>query len=151
MVDGHRHQDRRTGHHRQVAEAGGGALCQGAGDACGAAVFETCQGSAQRALVGEGRHRQLQRITDYHPRYEDPASIRASLIAGARAAVPDREIHEVPDPATAIRAAVSLVGEGDTILVAGPGHEDYHEVAGVKIPFSARDDARAALRDAGWS
>jgi len=90
-------------------------------------------------------------ITDYHPRYEDPASIRASLIAGARAAVPDREIHEVPDPATAIRTAVSLVGEGDTILVAGPGHEDYHEVAGQKIPFSARDDARAALRDAGWS
>jgi UDP-N-acetylmuramoyl-L-alanyl-D-glutamate--2,6-diaminopimelate ligase len=90
-------------------------------------------------------------ITDYHPRYEDPASIRASLIAGATAAVPDREIHEVPDPATAIRTAVSLVGEGDTILVAGPGHEDYHEVAGRKIPFSARDDARAALRDSGWS
>lgn len=89
-------------------------------------------------------------ITDFHPRTEDPAAIRAALIDGARAAVPDREIHEVADPATAFRAALSLAGEGDAILYAGPGHEDYHEVNGVKIPYSARDDARQALRDAGW-
>ena len=37
-------------------------------------------------------------VTDFHPRFEDPAAIRAALIDGARAAVPDREIHEVPDP-----------------------------------------------------
>ena len=89
-------------------------------------------------------------ITDFHPRYEDPAAIRAALIAGALEAVPDREIHEIADPREAFRAALSLAGEGDAILYAGPGHEDYHEVKGVKIPYSARDDSRQALRDAGW-
>nr|WP_218868978.1 UDP-N-acetylmuramoyl-L-alanyl-D-glutamate--2,6-diaminopimelate ligase [Leifsonia psychrotolerans] len=89
-------------------------------------------------------------ITDFHPRFEDPAAIRATLIAGAREAVPDREVHEVADPRTAFRTALALAQEGDSILYAGPGHEDYHEVAGVKIPYSARDDARAALREAGW-
>lgn len=89
-------------------------------------------------------------ITDFHPRFEDPAAIRTALIEGARAAVPDREIHEVPDPREAFRAALALAGEGDAILYAGPGHEDYHEVKGEKIPYSARDDARQALREAGW-
>jgi len=90
-------------------------------------------------------------ITDFHPRWEDPAAIRAALIAGAREAVPDREIHEIADPRAAFRAALALAGEGDAILYAGPGHEDYHEVKGVKIPYSARDDAKQALREAGWS
>ncbi len=89
-------------------------------------------------------------VTDFHPRTEDPAAIRAALIAGAREAVPDREIHEVADPRAAFRAALALASEGDVILYAGPGHEDYHEVNGVKIPYSARDDARLALREAGW-
>jgi UDP-N-acetylmuramoyl-L-alanyl-D-glutamate--2,6-diaminopimelate ligase len=35
-------------------------------------------------------------------------------------------------------------------LYAGPGHEDYQEVAGVHLPYSARDDSRMALREAGW-
>ena len=89
-------------------------------------------------------------ITDFHPRWEDPAAIRAALIAGARAAVPDRELHEVADPRAAFRLALGLAADGDAILYAGPGHEDYQEVAGVKIPYSARDDARLALREAGW-
>lgn len=89
-------------------------------------------------------------VTDFHPRFEDPALIRATLMAAAREAVPDGELHEVPDPRAAFRTALSLAGEGDVILYAGPGHEDYHEVAGVKIPYSAREDSRQALREAGW-
>jgi UDP-N-acetylmuramoyl-L-alanyl-D-glutamate--2,6-diaminopimelate ligase len=89
-------------------------------------------------------------ITDFHPRFEDPASIRATLLTAARAAVPDGEFHEVPDPATAFRLALSLAAEGDVVLYAGPGHENYQEVAGVKLPYSARDDASTALREAGW-
>jgi len=89
-------------------------------------------------------------VTDFHPRFEDPAAIRAALIAGAREAVPDREIHEVPDPRAAFRAALALAGEDDAILYAGPGHEDYHEVKGIKIPYSAREDSKQALREAGW-
>nr|BFF14180.1 hypothetical protein GCM10025699_54830 [Microbacterium flavescens] len=90
-------------------------------------------------------------VTDHHPRFEDPASIRATLVEAARAAYPDHEIHEVSPPEAAIRTAVSLVGEGDSILWAGPGHQDYRDIRGERTPYSARDEARAALREAGWS
>lgn len=89
-------------------------------------------------------------VTDFHPRWEDPAAIRAVLLEGARTAAPDREIHEIADPRAAVRAAVALAREGDSILYAGPGHEDYQEIAGVHMPYSARDDVRQALREAGW-
>ena len=89
-------------------------------------------------------------VTDFHPRSEDPAAIRRTLLEGARAARPDGELHEVPDPREAVRTAVGLAGEGDAILYAGPGHENYREVAGVKLPYSARTDARMALAEAGW-
>ncbi len=89
-------------------------------------------------------------VTDFHPRYEDPAAIRTTLVNAARAAVADRDIHEVADPREALRLAISLAREGDTVLYAGPGHEDYQEISGVKHPYSARDDARLALREAGW-
>lgn len=89
-------------------------------------------------------------VTDFHPRWENPAGIRAVLVQAATAAVPDREIHEVPDPRAAVRTAIALAREGDSILYAGPGHEDYQEIAGVHMPYSARDDVRQALREAGW-
>ncbi|MGO4534080.1 Mur ligase family protein [Leifsonia sp. 2MCAF36] len=89
-------------------------------------------------------------ITDFHPRWEDPATIRAALLEGARGAEPERELYEVPDPRAAFRTALSLAGEGDVVLYAGPGHEDYQEVAGQRLPYSAREDVRLALREAGW-
>lgn len=108
--------------------------------------------STKRAEMGAvaARGADLVVVTDFHPRFEDPAAIRSALIAGAHAAVPDREVLEIADPRAAFRAALDRVGEGDAILYAGPGHEDYHEVAGVKIPYSAREDVRQALREAGW-
>ncbi|SMH40010.1 UDP-N-acetylmuramoylalanyl-D-glutamate--2,6-diaminopimelate ligase [Rathayibacter oskolensis] len=89
-------------------------------------------------------------VTDFHPRWEDPAAIRSVLIASAASAVPDREIHEIADPRAAVRAAIALAREGDSILYAGPGHEDHQEIAGVHMPYSARDDVRQALHEAGW-
>ncbi|WP_431218229.1 Mur ligase family protein [Leifsonia xyli] len=89
-------------------------------------------------------------ITDFHPRWEDPAAIRAALLEGARSAVPELALYEVPDPRAAFRQALSLAGEGDVVLYAGPGHEDYQEVAGQRLPYSAREDVRLALREAGW-
>ncbi|MFJ3380414.1 Mur ligase family protein [Curtobacterium sp. NPDC090217] len=89
-------------------------------------------------------------VTDHHPRFEDAASIRKTLVDAAREAFPDHEIHEVSPPEAAIRTAVGLVGEGDSILWAGPGHQDYRDIQGVRTPYSARDEARAALREAGW-
>ncbi len=89
-------------------------------------------------------------VTDHHPRFEDPASIRATLVEGARRARRDAEIHEYSPPEAAIVAAVGLVGDGDAILWAGPGHQDYRDIRGVRTPYSARELSRRALKAAGW-
>ncbi len=89
-------------------------------------------------------------ITDHHPRFEDPAAIRRTLVEGARMAEHQPELYEVSPPEEAIRVAVSLAREGDSILWAGPGHQDYRDIRGVRTPYSARDLARQALREAGW-
>lgn len=90
-------------------------------------------------------------ITDHHPRFEDPGSIRATLIEGAKLAEHQAELHEVSPPEKAIRAAVALAREGDSILWAGPGHQDYRDIRGERTPYSARAEAREALREAGWA
>ena len=90
-------------------------------------------------------------ITDHHPRFEDPASIRKALIEAARQERPELTIFEVSPPEAAIRKAVSLAKAGDAILWAGPGHQDYRDIRGVRTPYSARAEARAALREHGWS
>lgn len=87
-------------------------------------------------------------VTDDDPRVEDPSEIRRGLLSGARE-VEKSQIYEVPDPSEAIRFAVSLAKEGDTVLWTGPGSQDYRDI-GEKIPFSARVVARRALLDAGW-
>lgn len=90
-------------------------------------------------------------ITDHHPRFEDIQQIRTQLLAGAALAEDQPEqILEVSPPEAAIVAAVGLAGEGDSILWAGPGHQDYRDIEGVRTPYSARELARAALREAGW-
>ena len=89
-------------------------------------------------------------VTDHHPRFENPDSIRATLVAAARAAKPDAEIYEVSPPEAAIVKAISLVQPGDSILWAGPGHQDYRDIQGVRTPYSARALARQALKEAGW-
>ena len=89
-------------------------------------------------------------ITDHHPRFEDPQAIRATLIEGANLAEHQAELHEVSPPEKAIRVAVALAQEGDSILWAGPGHQDYRDIRGERTPYSARAEAREALREAGW-
>ncbi len=88
-------------------------------------------------------------ITDFHPRTEDPASIRAELLAGARGSGARSELFEIANPREAVRFALTLVGAGDAILYAGPGHENYREVAGQHVEYDARDDVRLALHEAG--
>ena len=90
-------------------------------------------------------------ITDHHPRFEDPASIRKTLVEAAKAARPNLEIYEVSPPEAAIRKAVSMAQPGDAILWAGPGHQDYRDIRGVRTPYSARAEARAALKENGWA
>jgi UDP-N-acetylmuramoyl-L-alanyl-D-glutamate--2,6-diaminopimelate ligase len=89
-------------------------------------------------------------VTDHHPRFEDPASIRKTLVDAAREARPELEIYEVSPPEAAIRKAVSLAKPGDAILWAGPGHQDYRDIRGVRTVYSARKEARDALTENGW-
>lgn len=98
-------------------------------------------------IAAQGSHVLI--VCDYHPRFEDPAAIRQQLLAGARLATSPVEIHEVADPREAIRFAISVANDDDVIVYAGPGHETTQEVAGNMIPYSARDEVRAALREAG--
>jgi UDP-N-acetylmuramoyl-L-alanyl-D-glutamate--2,6-diaminopimelate ligase len=84
-------------------------------------------------------------VTDDNPRSEDPSTIRAAVLAGVGEA--DAEVVEIGDRHAAIARALSLAGPGDTVLVAGKGHETGQEVAGVVHPFDDRDEVRAGLAE----
>jgi UDP-N-acetylmuramoyl-L-alanyl-D-glutamate--2,6-diaminopimelate ligase len=86
-------------------------------------------------------------LTSDNPRSEDPLAILAAMLAGA-AEVPTHERGTVlveEDRAQAIAAAVARAGNGDTVLVAGKGHERGQDIAGVIRPFDDRDELRAAI------
>jgi UDP-N-acetylmuramoyl-L-alanyl-D-glutamate--2,6-diaminopimelate ligase len=73
------------------------------------------------------------------------------MLAGALAvpATERGEVVEVPGRADAIATAVAAAGAGDTVLVAGKGHETGQEVAGVVHPFDDRQELRAAIESVG--
>ncbi|MFP5439873.1 MAG: UDP-N-acetylmuramoyl-L-alanyl-D-glutamate--2,6-diaminopimelate ligase [Gammaproteobacteria bacterium] len=83
-------------------------------------------------------------ITSDNPRSEAPQAIVDDILAGMKDLPPGR-VRVVLDRADAIARAVQQAGAGDTVLVAGKGHEDYQEIAGVRLPFSDRDAVVAAL------
>jgi UDP-N-acetylmuramoyl-L-alanyl-D-glutamate--2,6-diaminopimelate ligase len=86
-------------------------------------------------------------VTDDNPRSEDPAAIRAAMLAGALE-VPGggrADVVEIGDRRAAITEAVGRARPGDTLLVAGKGHETGQEVAGVVTPFDDREVLREAL------
>jgi UDP-N-acetylmuramoyl-L-alanyl-D-glutamate--2,6-diaminopimelate ligase len=106
----------------------------------------------KRPHMGEmaARGSDLLIVTDDNPRSEDPATIRRAMLDGALA-VPQSErgeVTEVGDRAEAIAAAVATAGAGDTVLIAGKGHEAGQEVAGVVHPFDDRVVLREALERA---
>jgi UDP-N-acetylmuramoyl-L-alanyl-D-glutamate--2,6-diaminopimelate ligase len=98
----------------------------------------------KRPLMGAvaGRLADVLVVTDDNPRSEDPAAIRAEVLAGTGGG--PAEVHEVGDRRAAIELAVSLAEQGDCLVVAGKGHETGQEVAGTVHPF----DDRVALREA---
>ncbi|GAA3370373.1 UDP-N-acetylmuramoyl-L-alanyl-D-glutamate--2,6-diaminopimelate ligase [Streptomyces sannanensis] len=86
-------------------------------------------------------------LTSDNPRSEDPLAILTTMLAGA-AGVPAEERGDVlvePDRAAAIAAAVARARPGDTVLVAGKGHEQGQDIAGVVRPFDDRQVLRAAI------
>ncbi|GAB2972947.1 UDP-N-acetylmuramoyl-L-alanyl-D-glutamate--2,6-diaminopimelate ligase [Streptomyces pseudoechinosporeus] len=87
-------------------------------------------------------------LTSDNPRSEDPLAILATMLAGA-ADVPAHERGEVQvfeDRAAAIAAAVARAEPGDTVLVAGKGHEQGQDIAGVVRPFDDRQVLREAIQ-----
>ncbi|MBN2077911.1 MAG: UDP-N-acetylmuramoyl-L-alanyl-D-glutamate--2,6-diaminopimelate ligase [Spirochaetes bacterium] len=81
-------------------------------------------------------------ITSDNPRGENPESIIANIVAGM---TPGR--HEiVPDREEAIRRGIELAGEGDIVVIAGKGHEDYQIIGTEKKHFDDKETAARWMR-----
>ena len=93
--------------------------------------------TGKRAAMGEvaARLSDAVIITDDNPRTEDPAAIRAAILAGAPGA------REIGDRRAAIAAAIAMAGAGDIVLIAGKGHEQGQIVKDRTLPF---DDVSVA-------
>lgn len=83
-------------------------------------------------------------LTSDNPRSERPEDILADMQSGLDAEAMQRTLTIV-DRAEAIRTACMLASEGDYVLIAGKGHEDYQEIQGVKHPFDDREVVRNIL------
>jgi len=86
-------------------------------------------------------------VTDDNPRDEEPADIRAAIVAGAGDG--SAEIVEIGDRRAAIDFAVRWAREGDVVLVAGKGHEAGQTSHGQTRPFDDRDELALALQALG--
>jgi UDP-N-acetylmuramoyl-L-alanyl-D-glutamate--2,6-diaminopimelate ligase len=84
-------------------------------------------------------------ITSDNPRSEEPAAILEQVLAGA-GEVDGAEIEVIGDRREAIRRSIEGLGEGDTVVVAGKGHEQGQEFeGGRKIPFDDREVVREEI------
>ncbi len=95
----------------------------------------------KRPLMGEvaARYADVAIVTDDNPRSEDPAAIRAEVMAGCP------EATEVADRAEAILRGVDALGPGDALLVAGKGHETGQIVGNDIYPFDDAEQASVAV------
>jgi UDP-N-acetylmuramoyl-L-alanyl-D-glutamate--2,6-diaminopimelate ligase len=109
----------------------------------------------KRPKLAEAASRYADRffITQEDPRLEDPATILAEIEAGAVEAGKqrDRDYRVIDDRTEAINAAIADAGEGDTVLLAGKGHEGSIIVGEEKRPWDEAAAARAALRARGFA
>ena len=98
----------------------------------------------KRAIMGEiaARNADVVIVTDDNPRTENPAAIRAAILAAAPGAM------DIADRGAAISAAVHMAQAGDVLVIAGKGHETGQIVGDRILPFSDHQAVRAALEDA---
>lgn len=83
-------------------------------------------------------------VTSDNPRTEDPHAIIRDIVRG----IPNQARFEIePKRDLAIRKAVELSRQGDVIVVAGKGHEDYQIIGTERIHFDDREVLRAAFED----
>lgn len=110
--------------------------------------------TAKRPLMGEvaARGSDLLIITDDNPRSEDPAAIRGAMRAGTRgiAAGSIGAVLEVAGRSEAIGTAIDRARPGDTVVIAGKGHEQGQEMDGLIAAFDDRQVLRAVLAANGW-
>ena len=102
--------------------------------------------SGKRPIMGEIAERlaDVVIVTDDNPRTEDPAAIRASILAACKSAI------EIGDRAEAIHKACGMMKAGDCLVVAGKGHEPGQIVGETILPFSDHEVLREALgKEAG--
>ncbi|TLF49673.1 UDP-N-acetylmuramoyl-L-alanyl-D-glutamate--2,6-diaminopimelate ligase [Halomonas urmiana] len=102
--------------------------------------------SGKRPLMAQAaaRHADVLVVTDDNPRGEAPAAIRAQILAGLNDA-PSCEVFEVDGRGAAIARVLAEAAPDDVILIAGKGHEDYQEVAGVRHAFADLAEAERGL------
>jgi UDP-N-acetylmuramoyl-L-alanyl-D-glutamate--2,6-diaminopimelate ligase len=97
----------------------------------------------KRAIMGEiaARNADVVIVTDDNPRSENPAAIRAAILAAAPGAI------DMADRGAAIAAAVQMARAGDVLVVAGKGHETGQIIGDQVLPFSDHQAVRAALEE----
>ncbi|MEM8538932.1 MAG: UDP-N-acetylmuramoyl-L-alanyl-D-glutamate--2,6-diaminopimelate ligase, partial [Pseudomonadota bacterium] len=103
--------------------------------------------TAKRPLMGgaAARNADIVIVTDDNPRSEDPAVIRAAVMAGAAAADGTDSITEVGDRAEAILRGIDLLEAGDALLIAGKGHESGQTIGDTVHPFDDVEQASVAV------
>jgi UDP-N-acetylmuramoyl-L-alanyl-D-glutamate--2,6-diaminopimelate ligase len=101
---------------------------------------------SKRAPMAQAAQRAADQVvvTSDNPRHEAPQAIAAQIMAGLKDE-PGRSAHLEIDRAKAIDWAAQQASANDVILIAGKGHEDYQDIAGIKHPFSDRQHAVASL------
>ena len=103
--------------------------------------------TAKRPLMGAAaaQNADIVIVTDDNPRSEDPASIRAAVMAGAVNAGGSDSITEVGDRAEAILRGIDMLSAGDALLIAGKGHESGQIVGDTVLPFDDVEQASVAV------
>ncbi|MBF0281294.1 MAG: UDP-N-acetylmuramoyl-L-alanyl-D-glutamate--2,6-diaminopimelate ligase [Zetaproteobacteria bacterium] len=89
----------------------------------------------KRSIMGEvaANHADIIWLTNDNPRHENPHDILAHIQQGISAKPP---VHIIPDREMAIADAILQMREGDMLLIAGKGHEEYMEIGDVRLPWS---------------
>ncbi len=100
----------------------------------------------KRSIMGEivAKKSDFAIFTSDNPRYEDPLDIIGAIEKGFRRFSPRYVI--VPDRRRAIEYALEFLGQGDILLVAGKGGEEYQEIMGIKYPFNDHDIIQTILK-----
>ncbi len=81
-------------------------------------------------------------LTSDNPRFEEPEAIIQDILEGVQE---KSKVLVEPDRRKAIELAISMAQEGDVVVIAGKGHEDYQEIKGVKYPFKDSEVVKEVL------